>query len=42
MVLGWLASRPRVIEAGGGLLWVGFLLFALNVIATVRPWARRG
>jgi cbb3-type cytochrome oxidase subunit 1 len=42
MVYGWLASRQRVVEAGGGLLWIGFLLFAVNVIATVRPWARRG
>ncbi len=42
MVAGWLAGARRFIEAGGGLLWAGFLLFAVNVIATIRPWARRG
>ena len=42
MVAGWLASLPAVAVAGGGLLWVGFLLFAVNVVMTVRPWGRRG
>ena len=42
MVAGWLAGARLATEAGGALLWVGFLLFAINVIATVRPWARRG
>ena len=42
MVVGWLTNGPRVVTAGGALLWAGFLLFALNVVATVRPWARRG
>lgn len=42
MVAGWLAAARRFTETGGALLWAGFLLFAVNVIATVRPWARRG
>ena len=42
MVAGWLAGRHIVAETGGALLWAGFLLFAVNVVATVRPWARRG
>jgi len=42
MVAGWLAGRHIVAETGGALLWAGFVLFAVNVIATVRPWARRG
>ncbi|MGE5097554.1 MAG: cbb3-type cytochrome c oxidase subunit I [Betaproteobacteria bacterium] len=42
MVAGWLVASRLLTEAGGGLLWAGFLLFAVNVIATVRPWARRG
>lgn len=42
MVGGWLAGARLFTEAGGVLLWAGFLLFAVNVIATVRPWARRG
>ena len=41
MVLGWLAGLPWLVATGGGLLWAGLLLFSLNVIATVRPWARR-
>lgn len=41
MVWGWLSSTMSVTQAGGGLLWAAFLLFAVNVIATVRPWARR-
>ena len=41
-VAGWLAGARRFTETGGALLWAGFLLFAVNVIATVRPWARRG
>lgn len=42
MVGGWLAGARLFIGMGGALLWAGFLLFAVNVIATVRPWARRG
>lgn len=42
MVLGWLASVPSLAVAGGALLWLGFALFALNVLLTVRPWSRRG
>jgi len=30
------------IPAGGASLWTAFLLFAVNVVATVRPWGRRG
>mgnify|MGYP006363865509 FL=1 len=41
MVTGWLAGTPFVTTAGGALLWIGLLFFALNVVATVRPWARR-
>lgn len=41
MVWGWLSSRISLTQAGGGLLWAAFLLFAVNVIVTVRPWARR-
>ena len=41
MVYGWLAGEPVAIVAGGGLLWVGFVFFAVNVVATVRPWRRR-
>jgi heme/copper-type cytochrome/quinol oxidase subunit 1 len=42
MVLGWLASLPPAVGAGGAVLWLGFLLFAINVVLTVRPWGRRG
>jgi hypothetical protein len=42
MVLGWLFSLPSASSAGGAALWLAFALFALNVAATVRPWARRG
>lgn len=42
MVSGWLGDARTVTVVGGALLWVGFLLFAINVVATVRPWARRG
>ena len=42
MVAGWLAGAREAAEGGGTLLWAGFLLFAINVVATVRPWARRG
>jgi cbb3-type cytochrome oxidase subunit 1 len=42
LVSGWLAGRPGVSAAGGAALWTGFLFFALNVVATVRPWGRRG
>jgi cbb3-type cytochrome oxidase subunit 1 len=41
MVTGWLAGTRPVTTAGGALLWIGLVLFALNVVATVRPWARR-
>ena len=42
MVAGWLATITAGVRAGGLLLWASFLLFAINVVATVRPWARRG
>ncbi|MGE5666587.1 MAG: hypothetical protein ACM338_00175 [Betaproteobacteria bacterium] len=42
MVAGWLGGAHLAVEAGGGLAWAGFFLFAVNVVATVRPWARRG
>jgi cbb3-type cytochrome oxidase subunit 1 len=42
MVLGWLGGARSAVGAGGALLWAGFVLFAVNVVATVRPWARRG
>lgn len=42
MAAGWLGSVRPAAEAGGGLLWAGFFLFAVNIVATVRPWARRG
>jgi cbb3-type cytochrome oxidase subunit 1 len=42
MVLGWLGGARMAVTAGGLLLWAGLLLFAVNVVATVRPWARRG
>ncbi len=41
MVLGWLAGVAGVPALGGGLLWAGFVAFAINVVATVRPGARR-
>lgn len=41
MVAGWLARAPIFACAGGAALWLAFALFALNVTATVRPWARR-
>jgi heme/copper-type cytochrome/quinol oxidase subunit 1 len=41
MVAGWLAAAPAAASLGGGALWLAFALFALNVTATVRPWARR-
>lgn len=42
MVFGWLASVPSAVTAGGAALWLGFLLFAVNIVMTVRPWGRRG
>jgi hypothetical protein len=42
MVYGWLAGIRIATAAGGALLWTGFVLFAVNVVGTVRPWARRG
>jgi cbb3-type cytochrome oxidase subunit 1 len=42
MVAGWLAAITAGVRVGGLLLWASFLLFAVNVVATVRPWARRG
>ena len=42
MVSGWLAGMSAVAAAGGAALWLAFGLFAVNVTATVRPWARRG
>jgi nitric oxide reductase large subunit len=42
MVLGWLAASASVASIGGAAVWLSFALFALNVAATVRPWARRG
>ena len=42
MMWGWLFTIAAVTFAGGALLWLAFALFALNVVATVRPWARRG
>lgn len=41
MVAGWLFMLPVVSSLGGAALWLAFALFALNVAATVRPWARR-
>ena len=41
MVVGWLAGAGLATTTGGALLWIGLLMFALNVVATVRPWARR-
>jgi cbb3-type cytochrome oxidase subunit 1 len=41
MVLGWLLAMHVLSSTGGGALWLAFGLFALNVTATVRPWARR-
>jgi cbb3-type cytochrome oxidase subunit 1 len=42
MVAGWLAGANGVVRAGGALLWLGLALFTVNVVATVRPWGRRG
>jgi len=42
MVSGWLGSAHAVATAGGALLWLGFAMFAFNVVFTVRPWSRRG
>ncbi len=42
MVSGWLAGARALATGGGALLWLGFALFALNVMLTVRPWSRRG
>jgi cbb3-type cytochrome oxidase subunit 1 len=41
MVAGWLGGLRVAALAGGAILWAGVLLFAVNVVATVRPWARR-
>lgn len=41
MVAGWLFTMHVVSSLGGAALWLAFALFALNVTATVRPWARR-
>lgn len=42
MVAGWLLANHVLSSIGGAALWLSFALFALNVAATVRPWARRG
>ena len=41
MVAGWLSAAGMLSALGGAALWLAFALFALNVTATVRPWARR-
>lgn len=41
LVVGWLGDSHLAVSCGGGLLWAGLLAFAVNVVATVRPWARR-
>lgn len=41
MVLGWLFGSMDTARLGGVLLWAAFLAFAVNMIGTVRPWARR-
>jgi len=42
MVAGWLASVQSIVGAGGAALWLAFVLFAVNIVLTVRPWGRRG
>ena len=42
MVAGWLAGMRALATTGGGLVWAAFLMFAINAVATVRPWVRRG
>lgn len=42
MVAGWLADTRALAATGGALVWTAFLMFAINAVATVRPWARRG
>lgn len=42
MVAGWLAGMRALATTGGALVWAAFLMFAINAVATVRPWARRG
>jgi cbb3-type cytochrome oxidase subunit 1 len=42
MVAGWLGTTTSAVRGGGALLWLGLVLFAINVVATVRPWGRRG
>ncbi len=41
LLAGWLGGVPVAATTGGLLLWLGFVAFAVNVIGTVRPWARR-
>jgi len=41
LVAGWLGGSHLAVSSGGGLLWAGLLAFAVNVVATVRPWAKR-
>ncbi len=41
LALGWLLSVRPAAAVGGAALWLSFVFFALNVAATVRPWARR-
>lgn len=42
MAGGWLGGPRAALTGGGTLLWLGFILFMLNVVMTVRPWGRRG
>lgn len=42
MVAGWLAGARHLTTGGGALVWGAFAMFAVNAVATVRPWARRG
>lgn len=41
MVTGWLAGTRLATTVGGAVTWTGLVLFAINVVATARPWARR-
>ena len=41
MSAGWMAAAGEVARVGGALVWASFMLFALNVVMTVRPWAAR-
>lgn len=42
LAAGWLALRPWLVVAGGVVTWAAMLLFAVNIVLTVRAYGPAG